>query len=138
MLQDAGRFLLIRRAAHVRIGGVWCFPGGTIERGESDPAALVRELREELGIAAMPVERLMVMRKHGGRLVLHWWSARIIRGLPIGNPLEVSSLRWLTAQQIRAMPVINIRLPAPAPAHAIIGSSAILDRLLMGANMAVR
>lgn len=50
VIVDEGRVLVCRRAAHVRDGGVWEFPGGKIEPGESATAALVREIREELGV----------------------------------------------------------------------------------------
>jgi len=46
-----GRILLARRTLGRELAGLWEFPGGKVERGESPEAALVRELREELGIA---------------------------------------------------------------------------------------
>src|SRR5262249_24660253 len=96
VLRDGEKLLLIRRAACVRVGGVWCFPGGTIERGESEAAALVREMREELGVIVVPEHRLFVLRKHGGRLVLHWWSAKVVDGRLVPNPAEVAEVRWMT------------------------------------------
>jgi 8-oxo-dGTP diphosphatase len=43
-----GRILVTRRHGHAERGGQWEFPGGKVEPGESEPAALVREIREEL------------------------------------------------------------------------------------------
>src|SRR5205823_6513371 len=54
VLERRGKLLLIRRAAGVRAAGVWCFPGGTIEPGESEEAALAREIREELNLVVAP------------------------------------------------------------------------------------
>lgn len=45
-----GRVLLARRPAGKKLAGLWEFPGGKIEQGETPEAALVRELQEELGI----------------------------------------------------------------------------------------
>ncbi|PRX44228.1 ADP-ribose pyrophosphatase YjhB (NUDIX family) [Prauserella shujinwangii] len=50
---DAGRLLLIQRA-HEPARGRWSLPGGRVEAGESDPDAVVRELREETGLSVRP------------------------------------------------------------------------------------
>jgi 8-oxo-dGTP diphosphatase len=47
--------LVCRRPLHKRHGGLWEFPGGKCERGESDAAAIERELREELGVSVISV-----------------------------------------------------------------------------------
>lgn len=46
----AGKWLMHRRPPHKQHGGLWEFPGGKVESGEAPRAALVRELKEELGI----------------------------------------------------------------------------------------
>jgi len=50
LTEREGRVFLGRRASHKRSGGLWELPGGKLEEGESPPAALARELREELGL----------------------------------------------------------------------------------------
>jgi 8-oxo-dGTP diphosphatase len=50
ILVRAGRVLLARRPAGKHLAGLWEFPGGKVEPGESPDAALVREVREELGV----------------------------------------------------------------------------------------
>ena len=57
ILRD-GEVCLTRRADHLHAGGLWEFPGGKIEPGESDQNALGRELREELGINVQGAEFL--------------------------------------------------------------------------------
>ena len=47
---NSGQVMIARRLARLRMGGLWEFPGGKVEPGESDQVALVRELREELNI----------------------------------------------------------------------------------------
>ncbi len=93
--------LVIQRASRVKAPLTWCFPGGHIEQGESQPEALVREMQEELGVQVEPGEFLMTQTKHGGRLVLHCWSATIIDGEPAANPQEVADIVWLTSDEIR-------------------------------------
>src|SRR5687768_3339967 len=50
VVERDGRFLLAQRASHKRHGGLWEFPGGKLEHGETVLAAAQRELREELGL----------------------------------------------------------------------------------------
>ena len=50
VVMDSGQVMIARRLGRLRMGGLWEFPGGKVEAGESDEVALVRELREELNI----------------------------------------------------------------------------------------
>lgn len=95
------RLLMIQRSATVRVPLAWCFPGGTIEDGERQDAALVREMREEVHLEVAPGELLMTQTKHHGRLVLYCWSATILSGEPRPNPAEVAQIEWLTPAEIR-------------------------------------
>ena len=52
ILEQDGKILLAQRPAHADQPGMWEFAGGKVESGETQPAALHRELREELGIEA--------------------------------------------------------------------------------------
>jgi len=75
---EAGRVLLTRRSAHMSMAGKWEFPGGKVEPGEEPAAALVREIREELGLEIeieAPIGRGTAI--HGGRrIVLEAYAAR--------------------------------------------------------------
>ncbi|MBN2561581.1 MAG: NUDIX domain-containing protein [Phycisphaerae bacterium] len=95
------RLLMIQRSRTVRAPLTWCFPGGHIEPGETQPDALVREMREELSLEVEPGEFLMTQTKHEGRLVLHCWSAVIVDGEPIANPKEIAGAVWMTPEEIR-------------------------------------
>ena len=101
IIQRHGRLLMIQRSAHVRVPHAWCFPGGTIEAGESQPDALVREMREEVHLEVRPGRHLMTQTKHDGRLVLYCWSAEIVSGEPLANPKEVAEIAWMTPAEIR-------------------------------------
>ena len=92
------RLLVIRRSPHVAAGGALCFPGGAIERGESEAAALVRELDEELRLSVQPVRRLWESLTPWN-VQLFWWLATIdSAAIPVPNPREVAEFHWLAPE----------------------------------------
>ena len=98
------RFLVIRRSQHVRAPGMYCFPGGGIEPGESEDQAIRRELAEELQLAVRPVRRIWESVTPWS-VALAWWIAEIDEAsIPRPNPLEVETFLWLTAGEIRLLP----------------------------------
>ena len=62
---DAGRLLLVKRG-HEPGMGLWSIPGGRVEAGESDAAAVVREVREETGLAVAPGRLIGTVRRPAG------------------------------------------------------------------------
>jgi len=94
------RLLAIRRSAQVIAPGRICFPGGGIENGESEEAALIRELHEELNLKIRPVRRLwqsVTRWKHA----LSWWLSDIVDDSePQANPAEVAEILWLTPEEM--------------------------------------
>lgn len=60
IVEQDGRFLVGRRSDHLPLGGLWEFPGGKIEQGESPRAAAVRECREETGLRVRASHSLLV------------------------------------------------------------------------------
>jgi 8-oxo-dGTP diphosphatase len=98
------RFLVIRRSQHVRAPGMYCFPGGGIEPGETEEQALVRELIEELAVAGRPIRRL-TENVTSWQVHLAWWLTEIDAAAePLAQPHEVESFHWLTAAEIRQLP----------------------------------
>ncbi|MFH8988769.1 (deoxy)nucleoside triphosphate pyrophosphohydrolase [Streptomyces sp. NPDC017940] len=93
-LYDEGRLLAARRSAPAELAGRWELPGGKVEPGERDEDALVRELREELGVEAEPLARVPGEFDLGRGHVMRVWRARLLAGEP--RPLEDhDELRWL-------------------------------------------
>jgi mutator protein MutT len=83
VLRRGGRVLICQRAGG-RHAGRWEFPGGKVEAGESEPAALARELREELGIEA-EAGALLLRLHHDygeGELELAFYEAALRAGEP--------------------------------------------------------
>lgn len=96
-----GRWLQIRRGADVAHPGLLCFPGGTVEPGESLTEALVREAAEELGVVAVARRPLTVAQV--GAIRLHAWECTV-SGVLVPDPREVAEVLWLTTEQILAHP----------------------------------
>jgi 8-oxo-dGTP pyrophosphatase MutT (NUDIX family) len=103
VLRD-GKFLIIRRSQHVRAPGMFCFPGGGMEAGESEEQAVIREFAEELGAVIAPQRRLWTSLTVTN-VQLAWWLASLDDGQPLQpNPLEVESIHWLTPEEALAFP----------------------------------
>ena len=111
-----GRILIARRAASADQGGLWEFPGGKLEPGESQRDGLRRELREELGIevsAAAPL--LNVSHRYPHREVrLHVFEVTAWQGEPTG--CEGQPLRWVAPDELlaHAFPAANLPIVTAA------------------------
>ena len=114
---DAGRVLACRRPDGGHLAGFWEFPGGKVEAGETAAAALVRELREELGIEVAVGEALTVVTWDYGRgpFRLLPFRCRIRHGEPM--PLEHSEIRWCRADEAADL----IWAAADEPVLAVLG-----------------
>lgn len=116
IISHAGKTLITQRPANKPHGGLWEFPGGKIDRGESPHQSLKRELREELAIEISVGPVIETVYHHydwGAVLIIAYlcdWQAGDIQHL------EVVDHRWLTPGEFSRYPI----LPADRP---------ILDRL---------
>ena len=116
ILSDAqGRVLLAQRAQGSHLAGLWEFPGGKIEPGESAEDALRRELHEELAIEIGGVEPLISIPWHYPEksIVLHALRVREFRGVPHGQ--QQQQLRW-------ELPGDTPGIPMPPPDRPIVNA----------------
>ncbi|MFE9134125.1 (deoxy)nucleoside triphosphate pyrophosphohydrolase [Streptomyces sp. NPDC007355] len=114
-LYDQGRLLAARRSAPAELAGRWELPGGKLEPGESPEEALVRELREELGVEVEPGERIPGEWPLKPGYVLQVWTARLLTGEP--RPLEDhDALRWLSRPELDSVDWLDQDRPAVAEA----------------------
>jgi 8-oxo-dGTP diphosphatase len=103
VLARENRLLVIRRSLTVRAPGQYCFPGGTIETGETEPVALVRELHEELALVVQPVRELWQCTTAWGTW-LSWWLMEADAAHDLApNRAEVDWAGWLTIDEILAL-----------------------------------
>ena len=104
VIYENGRFLAITRSATVGAPNKACFPGGTIEAGETMERALIREMEEELSIVVEPIRQLWQSVARSGT-ELNWWEARMPGKQKItASPDEVAAVAWLTQGQMMALP----------------------------------
>lgn len=106
------RLLIAQRAARGLLGGLWEFPGGKREQGESLTEALRREIKEELGIQVEVGEKI-ARAEHAYthfRLSLHVYQCRYRSGKP--RALQCAAWRWVTPRQLDhyAFPAANRRV----------------------------
>lgn len=113
--RDDGRFLLSRRLPESHLGGLWEFPGGAVEDGESPADALRRELREELGVDVTVVAPITFAfhRDRHRDVVLLFYRARIVGGEPAGR--EGQEVGWFTSAELALLAT------PPADAELIAG-----------------
>ena len=101
VVRDGDRYLVCRRPAHKRHGGLWEFPGGKLEPGESLLDAARREMREELGVDVREVGDVMLaVADHGSPFVIEFVPV-MIAGAP--HCLEHSELAWVGLGELRAL-----------------------------------
>jgi 8-oxo-dGTP diphosphatase len=95
LIDTSGRVLLAQRPAGKHLAGMWEFPGGKLEPGEGLHQALVRELREELGIEAEPADLLLrVPWRHGDRC-LQLDALHVVRWQGTPSSCEGQALQWV-------------------------------------------
>lgn len=111
-----GRWLMHRRPPHKHHGGLWEFPGGKVEPGETPREALVREVNEELGVR-LCADRLRPAGfaesrsgDAGPRIVILLYTAPVPDGEP--DALEGGEVGWFTACEVQALdkPPLDVEL----------------------------
>ncbi|HEY4447680.1 MAG TPA: 8-oxo-dGTP diphosphatase MutT [Steroidobacteraceae bacterium] len=111
LFDGEGRVLIAQRPAGKTLAGRWEFPGGKVDVGESEHAALRRELREELGvevIAARPFMRLA--HAYADRDVeLSLWIVERFAGEP--RSLDAQALKWVSPAALAAEDILEADQP---------------------------
>lgn len=113
-LYDAdGRILLTQRPQGKKMAGMWEFPGGKMEPGETPEAALVREMREEIGVeicerCITPVTFVSHAYEEF-HLLMFLYACRKWEGIPQG--LEGQKLTWKFPRDMAALPMPPADLP---------------------------
>ena len=104
---EAGRLLLAQRPPGKHLAGLWEFPGGKVEPGETAEGALVREIAEELGCGIVIGEALRPVTHAYEKVTVRLmpFLARQVPGDPAPVAREHAALRWVTREEIAALPM---------------------------------
>jgi 8-oxo-dGTP diphosphatase len=116
LIDRDGRVLLAQRPPGKSMAGLWEFPGGKIDPGETPEAALIRELKEELGIdvteSCLGPFTFASHRYRTFHLVMPLFLCRVWRGQV--RPLEGQTLKWVRPAEMPSFPMPPADLPLVA------------------------
>lgn len=101
LIFDSDRLLIAQRPPGVHLEGLWEFPGGKREPGETYEACLLREIREELGCEVL-VGPMLHEAEHAYPekcVRVRFFQCQLVSGVP--EPLECAALRWVSPDSLR-------------------------------------
>ncbi|MEM1375182.1 MAG: (deoxy)nucleoside triphosphate pyrophosphohydrolase [Pseudomonadota bacterium] len=117
-----GRVLLAQRPEGKSMAGLWEFPGGKVESGETPEAALIRELHEELGIGTwQSCLAPLTFASHAYddfHLLMPLFACRKWEGIPQSK--EGQRLKWVRGAQLRDYPMPAADIPLIPPLREIL------------------
>ena len=113
LIDADGRVLLAQRPPGKSLAGLWEFPGGKVEPGETPEVALIRELKEELGIdtwrSCLAPLTFASHTYDDFHLLMPLFACRRWEGIP--TPMEGQTLAWVTPARLRDYPMPPADLP---------------------------
>lgn len=113
LIDIEGRVLLAQRPEGKSMAGLWEFPGGKVEQGETPEAALIRELEEELGINTWSsCLAPLTFASHSYddfHLLMPLFACRKWEGIP--HPQEGQTLKWVRPNELRNYPMPAADVP---------------------------
>ena len=117
LVDTDGRILLAQRPEEKSLAGLWEFPGGKVEEGETPESALIRELEEELGVstksACLAPLSFVSHSYESFHLLMPLYVCRKWQGIP--QPREHAALKWVRPQALRDYPMPPADGPLIAP-----------------------
>jgi 8-oxo-dGTP diphosphatase len=121
ILDGDGQVLVAQRSEPPALAGFWELPGGKVDPGESDEAALVRECVEELEVVIELLHRVGPDLPIGRNGTLRVWAARITAG--VLRAVEHAELRWVDASGLAGLAWLPADLPLVPELEALLTGS---------------
>lgn len=109
LVDEDGRVLMQQRPIHKAHGGLWEFPGGKVEPGETPEKALVRELREELDLAVDVADVRPLDFAADRKVILLLFECRRWQGE--ASALAAAALRWEVPARLASLPMPPLDVP---------------------------
>jgi len=102
VIEQGGRYLITQRRPTAILPLLWEFPGGRVEEGESDAAALRREVTHRLGVSVQPGKLMSFVSHPYERYVveLYLYEGRLVEGTPFA--VNVQDFRWVASDDFEA------------------------------------
>lgn len=116
--RDDGRVLLVRRPPGGAHGGLWEFPGGKVEGGETPERALVREIQEELGVSVTVGSHLITVEHAYPHLAIRLMAYDCILQAREPTPLHGQELRWEVPERLTEWPMPDADVPIARLLHS--------------------
>ena len=101
---EDGKLLIALRPEDAMLGGLWEFPGGKQEKGESIQQTIERELQEELGVEVHAYKEFMNLKHTYSHfsITMHAWFCTLISGTP--KPKSSQEIRWVKRSELEEYP----------------------------------
>jgi ribosomal protein S18 acetylase RimI-like enzyme len=137
---------MIRRGPDGPDPGYWAPPSGKIEPGEGQEAAVIREVKEEVGVTIRPVRKIWESVSAGGTHTLHWWLADAEDPELRPDRREVSEARWVAVSEIATLQptfpgdryffeeILTVMSSGPARDIQVASASRVDDELIAAFN----
>ncbi|MEQ9089997.1 MAG: A/G-specific adenine glycosylase [Balneola sp.] len=102
--REDGKLLIALRPEDAMLGGLWEFPGGKQEKGESIQQTIERELKEELGVEVHAYKEFMNLKHTYSHfsITMHAWFCTLIQGYP--KPKSSQEIRWVERAELEEYP----------------------------------
>ena len=123
LVDQNSRILMQRRPATRQHGGLWEFPGGKLEPGETAIAGLLREIEEELGLvlAEPDVAWLARAQDPGAGIVINLYTCR--RWAGIAQCLDAQEIGWFGPAELDGLAMPPLDRPLAEAVKAVLGSA---------------
>lgn len=101
---DMTKYLLVKAKTNFgEFTGCWYPPGGHMEKGESEEEALVREMKEELGLEVVPTRKIAKSPGDVENLVAHWWKCEATSLEIKVDEVEIAEVGWFTKKDMESI-----------------------------------